>query len=127
MLASLIDVLTYGIANLYFWTVMVNFIHPISKRVAVLVFLVSATATILLGMFRPLQFLRSRRQNNGTSNVLLFGFFAACLILGSYHPTRDTDAHVYHLPLALLMNASRWYPGIVRLSTHFGFPNGNSV
>ena len=45
----------------------------------------------------------------------------------SLRPTGDIDANVYHMPLSLLINNSRWYPGIVNLSSHFGFPNGTSV
>jgi len=56
--------------------------------------------------------------------LLLFVVWAVLVI---NRPSLDVDAHVYRLPLALLMNQSIWYPGIGKLNHHFGFPNGDSV
>lgn len=42
-------------------------------------------------------------------------------------PCYGIDANQYHLPIAILMNASRWYPGIGTLNNAFGILHGNSI
>ncbi len=42
-------------------------------------------------------------------------------------PVIGDDENIYHFPLALLMNFSRWYPGIGRINLAMAYTNGHSV
>jgi hypothetical protein len=118
------SVLIYFFSYAYLFTATLHFFWPMSSGVAVSILILSLGLAIWTTRkdTTPFFLTGDRRAECG-----FLIFFALCLLLGSQRPTSDTDAHVYHLPSALLSNASRWYPGISHLNSHFGFPNANSL
>jgi hypothetical protein len=129
-MSSILSFLIYFIIFAYLAAGTVNFFLPISGVVAVLVIaisiLLSYTSTLLvpIGMFlrNHISFQSSKRLF--TASLLLLMVWSTVVI---WRPTVGDDAIGYHLPLSLLMNNSIWYPGIAKLSSHYGFPNGISV
>lgn len=116
---------------LYIYVALLNFFLPISPIISqVILFLVAVTVFLT---FKKVEFDIFHKRNSGSSVkrfilLLILCFLSALWVfIVIFRPTIDTDANVYHLPLSILMNHSVWYPGIVKLSGHFGFPNGNSV
>ena len=115
---------------LYMYVALLNFFFPMKPLISqVILFLVAVTVFLT---FKKVELDVFRNRNSSSSMkrfmILILCFLSALWILiVIFRPTMDTDANVYHLPLSILMNHSVWYPGIVKLSTHFGFPNGNSV
>jgi len=129
MLVYVINFLIYYVIYSYFLTISINFLHPITAVIALIIYLCSLIFSIISTRYIPFkQFTLSREKPR-----LSFIAILAALILGVWLNTTirrisiGVDTNVYHLPLSLLMNNSIWYPGISRISSHMAFPNGTSV
>lgn len=121
---------SFWIGIAFIFTGIVNFFSPINS--------ITSSLILILSLF--VSFILSKMEfSNVTTHHLISGiipkwvfyltFFVLILwiIIVLLHPAIDTDTHVYHLPLPLLMNQSIWYPGIVKINLNFGSPNGASV
>ena len=127
-------ILTYLFTFLYVVTGALNFIAPIG----------GTTLLFLLPLVTALVVYASQRWTTTATDVPVSHFAGtprrlwlatwgavflcqAAFVLIVRRPTLDSDALVYRLPLSLLMNESRWFPGIGRLSPLYAYPNGDSV
>lgn len=129
-MTSILNFLIYSIIYIYLFTAAINFFFPITIFVAVIVLCISFPLSYASLSFIPLNTFQLSKKEIRTPKAfvaVLFLLFLPWALAVITRPTTGDDANVYHLPLSLLMNHSVWYPGIGKLSSHFGFPNGTSV
>ena len=129
-MAYFINLVTYGLIYIYLFTAAINFFHPVTKIISIIIIFLSITLSFITANFIPLntfilpdKIKRIPKIWVGITSFLLLVWFFVVI----FRPTIDTDANIYHLPLSILMNHSVWYIGIGKLCHHFGFPNGNSA
>ena len=129
-LAQVVAVLVYGVAYGYLLTAAMNFFTKIAVLHSVVILAIALILSAVSAAKHPLETIALPMAEDATSRKVTWGLlyitFVWVLIVGSV-PTTSVDANIYHLPLALLINESLWYPGVGKLSSHFGFPNGTSV
>jgi hypothetical protein len=125
-----LNFLIYFISYTFIIGGSVNFFLPISEVISLAIILISILFSWLSALFIPFDtFARDTSSLNLSkrSVTLILALIAAWTPIVIWRPTVGDDAIGYHLPLSLLMNHSIWYPGIAKLSSHYGFPNGISV
>ena len=130
MLTRSLQFVILAIISLYLTVALANFVTPITLPVAAIVLALSLLHTRFAIERVPLSILSAHLVATRGLKALGLGVLAlyvSFVVAGSLRPTIGVDPNVYHLPLALLMNTSVWYPGIGRLSSHMAFANGNSV
>jgi len=108
------------VAISYVATVLFNFFHRVDLGGALVILTIGATGSFYLKLRSDL-FSSYRMPLWFFPAVVLFSFQAI------FYQARFVDTHVYHLPGALLMNKSVWFPGIGHISHHMAFPNASSV
>lgn len=118
----------------YLFIAVVNFFSPIIPLIAFIIIVVSGLAAFSASQSRFFDTFKADYNTAELEKNAPFWFFISIaavslvwFLIVIFRSTLDTDANVYHLPLALLMNKSIWYPGIGKLCSLFGLPNGNSV
>ncbi|MFH1777639.1 MAG: hypothetical protein ABH952_08810 [Candidatus Omnitrophota bacterium] len=125
-----INFLIYAITYCYLLTALIVFFHPITRIVSIIIIFLSALLAVKSAVLSCFSIFKSSPQLKAVPQVwqyLLLFLLSAWTYVVICRPTIDTDANIYHLPLALLMNYSVWYPGIGKLSLVFSYPNGTSV
>jgi hypothetical protein len=126
----LLSFLIYFITSTFILTSIANFFIPVTRFISLLILFSSILSSSFGAFFIPLNIFLSGHSLRKLPKIPLWLFFFAMIIwavVAIYRPTTESDATGYHLPIALLMNYSVWYPGIGQLSSTFGFPNGTSV
>ena len=128
---SLFNFLIYNFVYIYILVSIINFYHCITSFISIFILIISAISSFFSIKFRPFRMFLFEIKYNYFLNkhilYLVFFILAIWLFIVINRPSTGVDANVYHLPLSLLINKSVWYPGIAKLSSHFGFPNGASV
>jgi len=110
----------------YSLIVLCNFFTPITMSVGITCLVLSLLCALLFARKEPLS-IESVYTREVNSIGLFLVLALAVLFVLLQRPSIDTDASVYHMPLARLMNHSFWYPGIGLMSSHMAFANGSSV
>jgi hypothetical protein len=126
----LFNFLVYLIVYSFLLAATANFFVPIALPVAAFLLVIASLVSTWSALFIPLHTFWLSPQTVAITKKSFYICIIAFLAWGAvaiYRPTTESDATGYHLPLSLLMNKSVWYPGISKLSSHFGFPNGTSV
>lgn len=129
-LYNILKTIIFFFTWLYVYVALLNFFFPIRPIISQIVIFLTAVTVFLTFKKVELDVFHNGNTSSSTNKFTIFILYflsALWIVVVILRPTIDTDANVYHLPLSILMNHSVWYPGIVKLSTHFGFPNGNSV
>jgi hypothetical protein len=130
MPSLLLSFLIYIISYLYLSTAALNFFLPIAEPIAALILLGSIVFATCSTRFIPFNTFSARPIFIDFSGILPASILSITILwagIALFRPTIEGDGTSYHLPVSLLMNHSVWYPGIGKLSSHFGFPNGVSV
>lgn len=128
MLHSLIAYYTFAA---YFLACGVNFFVPIGPWTAAAILLGGGLFARLASRRWPiLHGLATAPGIEGWGRSARWAALAGLGLLGvlvGSRPCYGIDANQYHLPIAVLMNDSRWYPGIGSLNNAFGILHGNSI
>ena len=118
------------IACAYFYVSWVNLFFPIASWVAAVILTLAIVSALFIGKKVDLDVFSGPPDLTKISRpgvVAALAALVAWAIVVMFRPTADVDSNVYHLPLSLLINHSRWYAGIGKLCHHYGFPNADSV
>jgi len=127
---SLFNFIIYNYVYIFSLVTLINFFFAITPLVAIFILVISATSSFLSTKYMSLDIFALERESVSFSRtvvIILFLIFLIWSFIIVNRPNTGTDANIYHLPLSLFINNSIWYPGIAKLSSHFGFPNGTSV
>lgn len=110
-------------------TTSFNFFHPVTAPAAAFLSAASVVSAVYLSKRRPFRlFAMQPKRRPPFRTLLLLAIFATVWGLAvALRPTTGIDANVYHLPVALFMNHSRWYPGVAFIASHYGKANGTAI